>query len=294
MSVTHSEPVPAVSVIVPHLDDLPALDRCLTALQGQTFADGFEIVVADNMSRVGLDAVAACIAGRARLVEAPDAGAGPARNRGVAASRAPVVAFIDSDCVAEPDWLRAGVAALREWDVVGGQVTVLVDHDGPLSSAEAFERVFAFDNEAYIRRKGFSGSGNLFCLRSTFDATGPFRTGMSEDLDWSHRATAAGFRLGYAPGAAVGHPARPDWQSLIRKWARIQRETFGLRPPTMGHRLRWLARAWAMPVSILAHLPRIWRSRALTTSGDRWRAAAGLVRLRLWRLVDAHRVVVGR
>ncbi len=253
-----------------------------------------EIIVADNLSVAGADAVRACIAGRARMVEAAQPGAGPARNCAVAASRAPVLAFIDSDCVADPGWLARGRAALGRWDVVGGRVDVFVEHDGPLSAAEAFERVFAFDNAAYVRDKGFSVTANLWCRRAVFDATGPFGVGLSEDLDWSHRATAAGYTLGYADDVVVGHPARADWPQLRRKWARIGRETYALRPATAAHRLRWLIRAWAMPLSILAHMPRALRSTRLHHPADRRRAIAGLARLRLWRMVDAHRILFER
>lgn len=283
-----------VSVIIPHFNDLDGLDRCLDALMRQRIASsGVEIIVADNNSTVGEKRVEERIAGRAKLIIAPEQGAGPARNAGVAASRGRVLAFIDSDCVAEPDWLASGLAALDRFDVVGGKVRVLIDHDNRLSSAEAFERVFAFDNEAYVRDKGFTGAGNMFCRRSTFDLTGPFRVGMSEDLEWSRRATAAGFTLGYDARAVVGHPARRTWAELERKWLRIQSETYALKPPTVGNRLRWLARAWLMPASIIAHIPRIVRSSELNSAQQRLAAMAGLTRLRLWRLIDAHRLAFG-
>ncbi len=281
---------PAVSVIIPHYNDLAALDRCLAALGRQTATIPFEIIVADNASPQGEAAVAAVIDGRARLVIAHDRGAGPARNTGVAAARATMLAFTDSDCVPVPGWLAAGLAASADHDVVGGKVSVLLP-PSPLTMAQAFEAVFAFDNEAYIRDKGFTGAGNMFCTRATFDATGPFGVGLSEDLDWSHRARARGFTLGYADAAEVGHPARDDWPQLKRKWRRIQDETYALGPPTLGHRLRWLARGWAMPLSIVAHAPRIWRSPALTSARDRLAAFAGLTRIRLWRWVDAHHVL---
>ena len=61
-----------VSVVVPHYQDLERLDRCLAALEQQSMArDRYEIIVADNMSACGPDAVRCLIAGRARLVLAP-------------------------------------------------------------------------------------------------------------------------------------------------------------------------------------------------------------------------------
>jgi GT2 family glycosyltransferase len=286
--------MPTVSIIVPHFNDLAGLDRCLAALEAQTYPrDDFAIIVADNASPQGLDAVDAVIAGRARLILAPERGAGPARNAGVAASATRLLAFIDSDCVAEPQWLDAGLAALDRYDFCGGPVHVLIDDPSPWTPEQAFEMVFAFDNESYVRDKGFTGSGNLFTRRDVFDAVGGFRVGMSEDLEWSHRATAKGYRLGFVRDAAIGHPARRDWSELRRKWLRIHAELYALKPPTRVNRLRWLAKTWAMPLSIAAHTPRIWAHPKLGTIANRWAALRGLVRLRMWRWWDGHRLVFG-
>lgn len=292
-SPIHVPDAPRVSVVVPHYDDLDRLDRCLDLLMAQTFpAAEREIIVADNGSPQGEDAVRARIAGRARLVIAPEKGAGLARNVGVAAARAPLLAFTDADCLPEPGWLAAGLAALAHTDVIGGGMKVVPEHAGRLTGAEAFEHVFAFSNERYVREEGFTVTANLFCARSTFDAVGPFRTGVSEDIEWSRRATAKGFHLAYAADAVVGHPPRPDWPALLKKWRRISDERFLLETQTVrGGRWRWLAKSWLMPASILAHAPRIWRSPDLSPA-ERRAALATLARLRLWRLADAHRRVL--
>src|SRR3546814_1034304 len=64
---------------------------------------------------------------------------------------------------------------------IWGRMIASIGHDGPLTSAEAFEKVFAFDNEDYVRSKGFSVTANLFCRRADFEIVGPFRTELSED-----------------------------------------------------------------------------------------------------------------
>lgn len=117
-----------VSVIIPHYDDLAGLDRCLAALMRQTMArDRYEIIVADNMSPCGETAVRDIVAGRALVVTAAERDAGPARNVAVAHSRGAVLAFTDADCLPAPGWLEAGMAALWDHDIVGGQVDVLID-----------------------------------------------------------------------------------------------------------------------------------------------------------------------
>lgn len=286
-----AEPTADISVIIPHFNDLDRLSVCLDALTGQHGVAPLEIIVADNGSPIDEQLLLERIDGRARLVHAPDRGAGPARNSGVAASSGTMLAFTDADCVPEPDWLANGIKALSDADLVGGQMTVFVEHDGPKSPAEAFEMVFAFDNAAYVADKGFSVTANLFTRREVFDRVGGFRVGVSEDLDWCRRATAQGFRLSYCPGASVGHPARANWQQLKHKWLRIQAETYALGRPSIANRLTTLLRAWAMPLSIVADLPKIWRSRLLSGSGERWAATQGLIRLRFWRMIDLHRLL---
>lgn len=285
---------PQVSIIIPHYRDLRGLDLCLQALGRQTYPmDGVEIVIADNNSPEGEAAVAAVIAGRARLVVVTEKGAGPARNGAVAAARGDLLAFTDSDCVPEPQWLAEGLAGLRDYDFVGGHVRVLLENPPRMSAVEAFERVFAFDFKTYIQKKGFTGSGNMFCPRALFEAVGGFRNGMSEDVDFSHRATDAGYRLGFAPRAVVGHPARRSWGDLETKWRRVNSEIFELSADAPLRRFVWLLRALALPVSAVAHTPKVLASAELNTPGQRLAALGVLYRLRFWRLADSLRLITG-
>ncbi len=283
-----------VSVIMPHYEDLAGLRKCLAALDAQTFPrDQFEIVIGDNSSPSGPDRVAEVIAGRAKLVIVEERGAGPARNGAVAASTGEILAFTDSDCVPEPQWLSAGLAALERYDFAGGRVEVLVDDPEHPTAAEAFERVFAFNFEDYILRKGFTGSGNMFVARALFDRVGGFRTGVSEDAEWSFRARGMGLRLGYAPDAVVGHPARRSWAELRAKGLRINSETYQLMLGQRHGRLRWLARSLAMPLSAVAHTPKVLRSSELPSVSARLGALAMLYRLRAWRFVDGQALFLG-
>jgi hypothetical protein len=108
--------------------------------------------------------------------------------------------------------------------------------------------------------------------------------GVSEDLDWCRRATAKGFRLAYDDDLRVGHPSRNDWPALRRKWQRVTEELFGVNGRSSARRLAWAARALTMPVSVLAHAPRVLRHPNLT-GGERLRALGTLARLRLLRMV---------
>ena len=284
---------PRVSVIIPHFNDIVNLKKCLSALDRQTIGrDQFEIVVADNQSSCARDVLEQAIAGKAQLIVVAERGAGPTRNGGAAGARGEIFAFTDSDCVPAPQWLEEGVAALAQYDLVGGRVDVSVADERRITPTEAFEKVFAFDFETYITRKGFTGSGNLFVSRTIFEAVGGFRAAVSEDVDWSRRAIAQGYRLGYAPRAVVTHPARRSWDELRCKWARINRETFALEQQVPGGRFRWLMRAMLLPASAIAHMPRVLRSPRLGSLRERSGAVAILFRCRAWRFGDALRLAI--
>src|SRR3984957_19059455 len=174
-----------VSVIVPHLNDYDNLDTCLRLLQGQSFpSDRTEVIVADNGSSGGLDAVRRLVGSRGRVVEVVERGAGPARNAGVRASRGDALAFIDSDCRPDKGWLEEGLSELRSADFVGGRVDVLVEDPQRMTGAEAFESVFAFQNERYVKDLKFTVTASMFVWRSVFDAVGGFENGVPEDKDW--------------------------------------------------------------------------------------------------------------
>lgn len=280
--------LPTVTIVVPHYHNLAALELCLTALVRQSYPrDLYEIVVADNASPEGRAAVEAVVGARGRLIVVTEKGAGPARNGGVVAATGEILAFTDCDCVPEPDWLAQGVAALARGDFAGGAMRVLVADAARPSSTEAFERVFAFDNRRYVEEMGFTVTANLFCPASLFAKVGGFKVGVSEDVEWSMRARAMGFRLTYAGGAVVGHPARRTWSELVSKWRRLNAEGFTLAAERPGGALRWGLRSLLLPLSALAHTPKVLTSRALTSWSQRWAALGILYRLRLWRLADA-------
>jgi glycosyltransferase involved in cell wall biosynthesis len=102
-------PAVKVSVVIPHYNDLKALDLCLNDLMRQSFpAADREIIVADNASPQGEAEVIRLVAGRARVVTVREKGAGPARNGGAAAAQGEILAFVDADCRPGRGWLRPG------------------------------------------------------------------------------------------------------------------------------------------------------------------------------------------
>lgn len=273
---------PRASVVIPHHDDPDRLMRCLDALM-DGLPEGVEVAVVDNASRADPGPRIAARHPSVRLLREARRGAAHARNAGVAGTAGALLLFIDSDCVPARDWVATALRLARPDTVLGGAVEIFDETPAPRSGAEAFEAVFAFDFRRYIEREGFTGAGNMVTTRAVFEATGPFRDTLSEDKDWSRRAVAAGFALTYAPEIRVAHPSRSDWGALRRKWRRLTEESFALHRAEGHGRGAWALRAALMPVSVLAHAPRVLTSPRIA-GGERGGALVTLARQRMARM----------
>ncbi len=105
---------PRVSVVLATHDDAPWLAGALETVRAQRLAD-WELLVVDDGSTDDTAAVVARASGdpRIRYLPGPHAERCVARNRGLAAARAPLVAFLDADDRWHPDKLARQVAALE-------------------------------------------------------------------------------------------------------------------------------------------------------------------------------------
>jgi GT2 family glycosyltransferase len=108
------------------------LERALGSLAAQTLPPAaYEVVVVDNGADAVTAAVIARFAGRApfRCVREPAPGLSSARNAGVAATTAPLVAFLDDDAEADPAWLEriasAFAGVIPRPACVGGRIEPL-------------------------------------------------------------------------------------------------------------------------------------------------------------------------
>ena len=138
--------------------------------------------------------------------------------------------------------------------------------------------MFAFDARAYAR-KGFCLSCNMFARRADFARVGPFRSGASEDKDWSQRAVRLGLKLVYDEAVVVGHPARRDWPELARKTRRVVGELYRLRCNQGAGALAWAAYLTALAASPFVHAFKLAFSRKI--QGWRLKGAAIVLLFRL-------------
>jgi glycosyltransferase involved in cell wall biosynthesis len=199
-----------VSVVVPVKNRRDLLRRTLAALDAQTFRD-FEVLVVDDGSTDGADeeAAATAVAGRpVRLLRNEGAGAVAGRQTGVRSSTAAFLAFTDSDCEPDPDWLATAVEHLRGGAHLAYGRTMPARPVGPLERSV---------NEA---DGGLFPTCNLAVRRDTYDAVGGFDGAAGDRWGFrpSNRAQGLGFGEDTLFGWAVArtHPVAYDERMLVR------------------------------------------------------------------------------
>ena len=217
--------LPFVTIIIPVWNSPDLIAKCLDAIRRQTYpADRFETLVIDNGSTDGTAAVVGRYA-FATLLSEPKPGSYNARNNGLRHARGDYFAFTDADCVPEPGWLAAAVAAARANPTAGicaGRITLFRTGGAGSEACEKYERLFAFDQRRNVAA-GACFTANWLSPRRMFEELGDFdgRLKSGGDTDMSRRIHKAGYPLIYVPEMVVGHPVRAQYDELAQKRRRI-------------------------------------------------------------------------
>lgn len=214
--------IPFVSVVLPVYNDSVRLEKCLRALENQTYCkEKYEVVVVDNNSTEDLKTLINQFQ-QVHYVFESKPGSYAARNKGLSKAEGEIFAFIDSDCLPQAHWLQAGVDALREGaaDLAGGKVTFTFS--SARSPAEIYDSASNMQIKENIESRKVSKTANLFAYRYVFDDIGLFPSQLKSggDVLWTRRATDANFKLVYAAEAEVFHPAR-KLVPLLKKQYRV-------------------------------------------------------------------------
>jgi len=252
---------PQVSVVIATYERRELLLRCVDALLAQTLpAPRFEIVIVDDgSSRATREHVMAALSARRRLRRAPTlrflwlpANRGPAaaRNHGILAARGAVIAFTDDDTLPRPDWLAAGLAAIRHGaDAVAGAVEV------PLPAVPTdYER-----DAAGLSNAGFV-TANCFVRRDLLGTVGGFderfRCAWREDTDLCFRLRASGAVVRASHAARVVHPVRPArWGVSLAQQRKVMFDALLYKKFPQGYRRYVRARPpWAYYAAVAAGL----------------------------------------
>jgi glycosyltransferase involved in cell wall biosynthesis len=239
-------PVADLAVVICSLNGAVGVDRCLRALARQTIRSRLEIVLVDDGSTDSTSDV-----GRRHGVRVirhqVNQGLAAARNSGLSASSAPLVAFLDDDCEPEPGWAQELITGYEDGVTgVGGPVLPVapagfmsgfLSRNNPLTPLEAdlakSEKI-AYRFYLYLKRQwmpaelsgrrdvyAFVGANMSFRRQALIDAgrfDERFRFGCEEgDLCLTLTSAEPSCRLVFNPGARVVHHFQPTLRDTLRR-----------------------------------------------------------------------------
>jgi glycosyltransferase involved in cell wall biosynthesis len=210
----------------------------------------YEVLVVDNGSSDGTRAVVAMFTGRSprvRYLFEPRRGVSHARNAGIAAARAPIIAFIDDDVEASPKWIARIKEAFdthREIDCVGGRIHPRWTANPPSWLTPLFWGAVALQDKSdapYLDANHASAclaTANFACRRTALEAVGGFSPDLvrDEDRELQMRMWAAGKRGLYVGDIEVTAEVPPE--RLTKRYHR----RFWIRSGETRARIRYLER----------------------------------------------------
>ncbi len=215
-----SAALPRVSVVVPTLNRLGALRKCLDSLAVQS-CDSYEVIVVDDASTddtLGLLAAFAAEHPAMRLSwlrNEERRGANASRTRAIEAATGQFVAFLDSDCVAREDWLDKLLAGFLDDSVAS--VTGLVIDPEPSNIYElTFNGMHRLDDLTEARRLV---AGNM-CIRRQLLSAEPLDVDLLYGCDEEGiflRLKAAGYSQRVVADAIVVHEHYYDRAAFFRQ-----------------------------------------------------------------------------
>ena len=233
-----------LSVVICSLNGAPGVDRCLSALAAQKDVD-LQVIVVDDGSTDDTSEVAR-EHGVLVLRHETNRGASAARNTGIRAATAPVVAFLDDDCEPESEWARELVDAYEDGVIgVGGAVVPVAPkgfmlgflrRNNPLLPLElnlAHSQGLLYRFYLYVLRQWATDGrhdkravyalvgANMSVRRALVAETGfdeRFRFGAEDtDLSIQLQTRYPQGRLMLAPDAVVRHHFKPSLRDTLRR-----------------------------------------------------------------------------
>jgi len=212
------------SVVVPAYNAAATLSDCLRSLCSQDAQnDRSELIVVDDASRDATAAIARSFG--VRTIHRKHAGAGAARNAGLAAARGEWIAFTDADCIPARSWLRAlnaAVALARTQEQPIGAAGKTVGFESHTDAARFCNLAGSLDAQHYLSHPKFpfAPSSNLMYRRSVLEEVGGF-----DERYVSYEACDLHCRIlknhpgpfVYEPRALVFHRHRSDWKAYFRQ-----------------------------------------------------------------------------
>ena len=160
--------------------------------------------------------------------------AASARNRGIEASDAELLIFLDSDCLPQPGWLQGHLSAQQAGHkVVSGSVLPAGDNYWHLTyNLTLFHQLLATNPAG---ERDFLATLNLSVHRSVIEQVGMMNPAINrvEDVDWTTRMRRAGIQPYFSPSAPVLHDHNRT--NLRKVWLDCARSGYNMRTVRLQH-----------------------------------------------------------
>lgn len=153
------------------------------------------------------------------------------RNLGMQEAQGDIFFFLDDDCLPTPGWLECHLDRHRQGEqIVGGSVTFSLRNYLQLAdNVSAFHDLLPFTLEG---PRPYLSTVNLSVNRAVVTETGAMeaRKNRAEDLEWTVRFRALGYRLYFEPRAVIFHdPPRDTWSTVWQHWIGDAHDTLRVR-----------------------------------------------------------------
>jgi len=214
------EATPRVSVVVCSYNGGRTLEQCLRSLEALAYPN-LEVILVDDGSTDNTPEIAARHPG-VRYLRQNNQGLSVARNVGLQAATGELVAYTDSDCFADADWLALLVHQLQASGATAVGGPNLTPEDGWLAGCVACapgQPIHVLESDEIAEH--IPGC-NMAFRRAALLAIGGFdpifrKAGDDVDLCW--RLQEAGYKITFAPGAFVWHHRRQGPRAYFKQQA---------------------------------------------------------------------------
>ena len=209
-----------VSVVIPTFNGARRIGKCLDALLHQVPPRPVEVLVVDDGSADNTAEIVACYPG-VRLIAQRNAGPAAARNRGASEARGKYLLFTDDDCIPAENWLHSMLAPFADPEVVGAKGIYrthqksLVARFVQLEYEDKYRLMFDLPTIDFIDTYSAAFRRERFLEMGGFDTS--FPTACAEDVELSYRMSARGWKMRFAPAAAVWHTHPDTLTKYLRK-----------------------------------------------------------------------------
>ncbi len=209
-----------ISVILPSYNSETTIGPVLTALKNQTYSEPYEIILVDSSEDKTPEIVRSKFPDIKYIHLPQKTDPGTARNLGLKESTGKYILFIDSDCVAQPDWIEKMVSMHETTDHagIGGGVINGNDPKNNVAWAGYMAEFREFIPEQGSRTVSHIPTCNISYKRKYLEELGGFNPNYypQEDLDFNYRLGKAGGTILFNPDAQVSHNHRTTLKDFVK------------------------------------------------------------------------------